>query len=164
MVSAMSEGMAQRIRELRKAKKLTLEQVARVVGVEKSTVRKWETGMIASMRWDKIASLAKALGPTPAYLMGNKAETAAPAPPPVRAETAEEAFIDDTEGVDNMTIGFIGTGNMGGALAISAAKVLSGGQIYLANRTPEKAAALAERIGAVAVDNDSIAVECDYIF
>ena len=53
---------------------------------------------------------------------------------------------------------------MGGALAISAAKVLSGGQIYLANRTPEKAAVLAERIGAVAVDNDSIAVECDYIF
>ena len=164
MVSAMSEGMAQRIRELRKAKKLTLEQVARVVGVEKSTVRKWETGMIASMRWDKIASLAKALGTTPAYLMGNKAETAAPAPQPARAETVEEAFIDDTEGVDNMTIGFIGTGNMGGALAISAAKVLSGGQIYLANRTPEKAAALAERIGAVAVDNDSIAVECDYIF
>ena len=164
MVSAMSEGMAQRIRELRKAKQLTLEQVARVVGVEKSTVRKWETGMIASMRWDKIASLAKALGTTPAYLMGSsKAETAAPAPRPVREE-AEEAFMDDTEGVDSMTIGFIGTGNMGGALAISAAKVLSGGQIYLANRTPEKAAALAERIGAVAVDNDSIAVECDYIF
>ena len=159
----MSEGMAQRIRELRKAKKLTLEQVARVVGVEKSTVRKWETGMIASMRWDKIASLAKALGTTPAYLMGNRTETAAPAPQPVWEETAAVTF-DDTEGVDNMTIGFIGTGNMGGALAISAAKVLSGGQIYLANRTPEKAAALAERLGAVAVDNDSIAVECDYIF
>ena len=160
----MSEGMAQRIRELRKAKKLTLEQVARVVGVEKSTVRKWETGMIASMRWDKIASLAKALGTTPAYLMGSKPETAAPAPPPVRAEEAE-VFIDDTEGVDNtMTIGFIGTGNMGGALAVSAAKVLSGGQIYLANRTPAKAEALAQQIGAVATDNDAIAVECDYLF
>jgi transcriptional regulator with XRE-family HTH domain len=46
-----------------------LEQVADVVGVGKSTVRKWETGMIANMRRDKIADLAKALGTTPAYLM-----------------------------------------------------------------------------------------------
>ena len=66
----MSEGMAQRIRDLRHAKGLTLEQVAEVVGVGKSTVRKWETGMIANMRRDKIADLAKALGATPAYLMG----------------------------------------------------------------------------------------------
>ena len=68
----MSEGMAQRIKELRKEKKLTLEQVADVVGVGKSTVRKWETGMIANMKRDKIALLAKALGTTPAYLMGWK--------------------------------------------------------------------------------------------
>ena len=64
--------MAQRIRELRKEKGLTLEQVADIVGVGKSTVRKWETGMIANMKRDKIASLAKALGTTPAYLMGWK--------------------------------------------------------------------------------------------
>lgn len=68
----MSEGMAQRIKELRKEKALTLEQVADVVGVGKSTVRKWETGMIANMKRDKIALLAKALGTTPAYLMGWK--------------------------------------------------------------------------------------------
>lgn len=67
----MSEtGMAQRIRELRQEKNLTLEQVAEVVGVGKSTVRKWETGLIANMRRDKISALAKALGTTPAYLMG----------------------------------------------------------------------------------------------
>lgn len=66
----MSEGMAQRIKELRKEKDLTLEQVADIVGVGKSTVRKWETGMIANMKRDKIASLAKALGTTPEYLMG----------------------------------------------------------------------------------------------
>ncbi len=66
----MEEGMAQRIKELRQKKGLTLEQVADVVGVGKSTVRKWETGMIANMRRDKIASLAKALGTTPEYLMG----------------------------------------------------------------------------------------------
>ena len=66
----MSESMAQRIRNLRKEKGLTLEQVANIVGVGKSTVRKWETGMIANMKRDKIASLAKALGTTPEYLMG----------------------------------------------------------------------------------------------
>ena len=66
----MEEGMAQRIKALRQEKGLTLEQVAEVVGVGKSTVRKWETGMIANMRRDKIADLAKALGTTPAYLMG----------------------------------------------------------------------------------------------
>ena len=68
----MSEGMAQRIKELRREKGLTLEQVADIVGVGKSTVRKWETGMIANMKRDKISSLAKALGTTPAYLMGWK--------------------------------------------------------------------------------------------
>lgn len=66
----MAENMASRIKQLRQEKNLTLEQVASVVGVGKSTVRKWETGMIANMRRDKIASLAKALGTTPEYLMG----------------------------------------------------------------------------------------------
>ena len=73
----MSEGMAYRIKVLRQEKGLTLEQVADVVGVGKSTVRKWETGMIANMKRDKIASLAKALGTTPAYLMGWPEEKAA---------------------------------------------------------------------------------------
>ena len=71
----MEEGMAQRIKTLRQEKGLTLEQVAEVVGVGRSTVRKWETGMIANMRRDKIADLAKALGTTPAYLMGWPEET-----------------------------------------------------------------------------------------
>ena len=66
----MEKGMAERIKALRQEKGLTLEQVADVVGVGKSTVRKWETGMIANMKRDKIADLAKALGTTPAYLMG----------------------------------------------------------------------------------------------
>lgn len=64
------KGMAQKIKELRQERGLTLEQVANVVGVGKSTVRKWETGMIANMKRDKIAALAQALGTSPAYLMG----------------------------------------------------------------------------------------------
>lgn len=63
-------SMAQKIKELRKERGLTLEQVATVVGVGKSTVRKWETGMIANMKRDKIAALAQVLGTTPAYLLG----------------------------------------------------------------------------------------------
>ena len=64
------KNMAQKIKELRLSNDLTLEQVANAVGVGKSTVRKWETGMIANMRRDKIAALAKALHTTPEYLMG----------------------------------------------------------------------------------------------
>ena len=65
----MSE-MSTKIYQLRKAQNKTLEDIAKIVGVGKSTVRKWETGMIANMRRDKIAKLAEALNTTPAYLMG----------------------------------------------------------------------------------------------
>ena len=65
----------QKIKILREQLNLTLEQVGNIVGVGKSTVRKWETGEIANMRRDKIAALAKALHTTPAYLMDWKEET-----------------------------------------------------------------------------------------
>lgn len=54
----------------RKELGLTLEDVGNMVGVGKSTVRKWETGDIANMKRDKIALLAKALKVSPAFIMG----------------------------------------------------------------------------------------------
>ena len=66
--------MGQKIKALREENNLTLEQVGNAVGVGKSTVRKWENGIIANMRRDKIADLAKVLHTTPAYLMGWKEE------------------------------------------------------------------------------------------
>lgn len=66
----MESEMSLKIKRLRLDRGMTLEQVADIVGVGKSTVRKWETGMIANMKRDKIALLAQALGTTPAYLMG----------------------------------------------------------------------------------------------
>jgi repressor LexA len=68
MVNEMDFG--QKIKQIRKSKGMSLEQVGDIVGVGKSTVRKWETGDIANMRRDKIALLGKALGVEPAYLMG----------------------------------------------------------------------------------------------
>ena len=62
------------------------------------------------------------------------------------------------------TFGFIGTGNMGGALARAARKRLSGGEILLANRTAAKAEELAEELGCQAADNAVVAAKADYIF
>lgn len=62
--------ISEKIYRLRKEKGLTLEQIGDFVGVGKSTVRKWESGMIKNMRRDKIAKLAQCLGVSPAYLMG----------------------------------------------------------------------------------------------
>lgn len=60
--------ISEKLLYLRKQKGLTLEDVARFVGVGKSTVKKWESGAIKNMRRDKIRKLAECLGVTPAYL------------------------------------------------------------------------------------------------
>lgn len=62
--------MGQKIYNLRVQKGLTLEELGNMVGVGKSTVRKWEKGMIANMKRDKILKVSEALDTTPAYLMG----------------------------------------------------------------------------------------------
>jgi transcriptional regulator with XRE-family HTH domain len=53
----------------RKELRLTLEEVAHIVGVSKSTVKKWESGFIANMRRDKIPLIAKALQISPSALI-----------------------------------------------------------------------------------------------
>lgn len=61
------------------------------------------------------------------------------------------------------TFGFLGTGNMGAALARAAAKAVPAENIYLTNRTMAKAEALAAELGAKACS----AKECagaDFIF
>lgn len=51
-------------------KNMTLEEVGKLVGVGKSTVRKWENGMIENMGRDKIVSLSKALNISPLEILG----------------------------------------------------------------------------------------------
>ena len=60
-------------------------------------------------------------------------------------------------------IGFIGTGNMGGALARAAAKQ-EDNRVLLTNRTQSKAEALAADIGAEAGDPASVIAAADYLF
>ena len=61
------------------------------------------------------------------------------------------------------TIGFIGTGNMGGALARAAAR-RPDNRVLLFNRTQAKAEALAAEIGAEAVDQARAVAEADFLF
>ena len=60
-------------------------------------------------------------------------------------------------------IGFVGTGNMGGALA-RAASAAGENSLLLANRTPSKAQALADEIGGKVCDNKTALSEADYVF
>lgn len=62
------------------------------------------------------------------------------------------------------TLGFIGTGNMGGALARAACISVPSDQVFLANRTVEKAKALAEELDCRVADNEAIAQSADLIF
>ena len=60
-------NIGQEIKRLRLENKMTLEQLGDKCGVGKSTVRKWENGMIKDMRRDKIEKLANALGVSPSH-------------------------------------------------------------------------------------------------
>ena len=62
------------------------------------------------------------------------------------------------------TIGFIGTGNMGGALAAAAYKSGLADRILLANRGRKKAEDLAAQVKGEVVDNQTVAKEAEYIF
>ena len=60
------------------------------------------------------------------------------------------------------TFGFIGTGNMGGALAKAASK--STKNILLADHFAEKAEALANTLGVDCGDNIAVVKNCEYVF
>jgi repressor LexA len=59
------------LRQRRKQLGLTLDDVAVIVGVGKSTVRKWESGEISEMGRSNIAGLAKALRISPLLILGD---------------------------------------------------------------------------------------------
>lgn len=58
------------IENRRKELGMTLDDVARRVGVNRATVMRWEKGIIQNLGRDKIAALAAALQVTPEYLLG----------------------------------------------------------------------------------------------
>lgn len=62
------------------------------------------------------------------------------------------------------TAGFIGCGNMGGALCSAAAKAIDPKRIYVSDFIKEKSEKLCAEIFANAADNEYIAENCKFIF
>jgi len=58
-----------KIKALRIERGMTLEELGDLVGVGKSTVRKWETGAIKNMGRDKIEKLCSVFDVPPDYLI-----------------------------------------------------------------------------------------------
>ena len=62
--------ISNKLKQLRKAKRMTLEELAETVGTSRQTIHRYENGIITNIPPEKVVSLAKALDTTPAYLMG----------------------------------------------------------------------------------------------
>lgn len=62
-----------------------------------------------------------------------------------------------------MKVGFIGAGNMGGALAKGISKV-SETKLYICDKSEEKSEQLANKLGAIAANFESVVTESDFLF
>ena len=96
-----------RIKALREARGLTLEQVGAFVGVNKATVQRYEIGNIDIKR-NVAIKLAECLGTTPAYIMGwtddplAGVSPAAPALPPQLQALADALDQLNEEGQEKL--------------------------------------------------------------
>lgn len=62
--------MGERIKELRKAKGYTQQDLARKLGLKDSAIAKYENGRVENIKRNVIAQMAEILDCSPTYLMG----------------------------------------------------------------------------------------------
>lgn len=65
-----NEDIGKRIKQARKAKKMTIRKLGELVNLHESTVSRYEKGEIQSLDIEKLKEFADALDVTPAFLMG----------------------------------------------------------------------------------------------
>lgn len=83
--------IGEKIYNRRKELGLTLEEVGNAVGVGRSTVQRWESGMIKNMGRDKIAKLAKILQISPVEIVPGDGE-----------KTQHEKMYPQAEDIDRL--------------------------------------------------------------
>lgn len=59
-----------RIRRLREQKKLTQEELARLLDTKRQTISKYEKGIVTNIPSDRIEAMARILETTPEYILG----------------------------------------------------------------------------------------------
>lgn len=62
--------IGERIKNLRRSKRMTLEELARIIGTSKQTINRYENGIITNIPSEKIVAIANALETTPQTIMG----------------------------------------------------------------------------------------------
>lgn len=70
--------MAETIRMLRLQRGITQEELGKIIGVQKSAIRKYESGMVENIPRSSIKRMADFFEVSPSYLMGWEDETPAP--------------------------------------------------------------------------------------
>ena len=64
------ETIGKRIIETRRDHNLTQQELAEIAQIQKSTVSRWESGEIKTLRIDKVKRIADALGYNPMWILG----------------------------------------------------------------------------------------------
>ena len=59
-----------KIKELREARNMSLDDVAKLCGTTRQAIYKYENGIVTNIPYDRILLLSKALNTTPAILLG----------------------------------------------------------------------------------------------
>lgn len=72
-------GKGDRIRQLREEKKLTQEELARLLDTKRQTISKYEKGIVTNIPSDRIEAMARILDTTPEYILGWDIEEGNPA-------------------------------------------------------------------------------------
>lgn len=62
--------MGSRIKQLREERRMTQEELGKILGVQKSAVAKYENGKVSNMKRSSIKKLADFFGVSSAYILG----------------------------------------------------------------------------------------------
>lgn len=63
------ETMGERIKRLRQSKDITQEELARIVGLQRGAIAKYEIGLVENMKQTTIKKMAEYFNVAPSYLM-----------------------------------------------------------------------------------------------